>query len=48
LSSEISALKTEIDLYRAEIEVERQMHQMEEKALHAQVIKAEERWDVVV
>jgi hypothetical protein len=48
LSSKISALKTEIDLYRAEMEVERQTHQREEKALHAQVIEAEERRDAVV
>jgi hypothetical protein len=48
LSSKISALKTELDLYRAEIEVERQTHQREEKALCAQVIEAEERRDVAV
>ena len=35
LSSEVSALKTELDLCRAEMEVERQTHQKEEKALRA-------------
>jgi hypothetical protein len=48
LSSEISALKTEIDLCWVEMEVEHQTHQREEKALRAQVIKAEERRDAVV
>jgi hypothetical protein len=42
LSSEISALKMELDLCRAEIEVEHQTHQREERALLAQVIEAEE------
>jgi hypothetical protein len=32
----------ELDLCRAEMEAERQMHQREERALYAQVIKAEE------
>ena len=35
LSSEVSALKTELDLCRAEMETERQTHQGEEQALHA-------------
>ena len=35
LSSEVSALKTELDLCRAEMEIERQTHQREEHALHA-------------
>jgi hypothetical protein len=48
LFSEISALKTELDLCHAEMEAERQTHQREERALHAQVIEAEERRDVVV
>jgi hypothetical protein len=48
LSSEISALKMELDLCWAEMEVERQTHQREEKALHAQVIEVEERRDVAV
>jgi hypothetical protein len=41
-------MKTELDLCRAEMEVEHQTHQREEKALRAQVIEAEERRDVVV
>jgi hypothetical protein len=48
LSFKISALKMELDLYRAKMEVEHQTHQSEEKALHAQVIEAEERRDVAV
>jgi hypothetical protein len=48
LTSKISALKTDLDLCRAEIETERQTHQREEKALHAQVIEAEERRNVTV
>jgi hypothetical protein len=32
LSSEINALKTELDLCRAEMEAERQTHQREERA----------------
>ena len=48
MSSEVSALKTELDLCRAEMETERQTNQKEEKALHAQVVEAEERRDVAV
>jgi hypothetical protein len=48
LTSEISVLKTDLDICRAEMEIERQTHQREEKALHAQVIEAEERRNVVV
>jgi hypothetical protein len=43
LTYEISALKTDLDLYRFEMEIERQTHQREEKALCAQVIEAEEQ-----
>jgi hypothetical protein len=35
LTSEISALKMDLDLYISEMETERQTHQREEKALHA-------------
>jgi hypothetical protein len=42
LTSEISALKTDLDLYRSEMEIECQTHQREEKALRAQGIEAEE------
>ena len=45
LSSEVSTLKAELDLCRAELETERQTHQKEEKALHAQVVKAEKQRD---
>ena len=41
LSSEVSALKTELDLCRAELETERQTHQKEEKSLRARVVEAE-------
>jgi hypothetical protein len=43
LTSEINVLKMDLDLSRAEMEIERQTHQTEEKALRAQVIEAEER-----
>ena len=45
LSSEVSALKAEHDLCRAELETERQTHQKEEKALHARVVEAEKQRD---
>ena len=48
LSSEVSALKIELDLCRAEMETERETHQKEEKALRARVVEAEERRDAVV
>ena len=48
MSSEVSALKTELDLCRAEMETERQTHQGEEQALHARVVEAEERRDAAV
>jgi hypothetical protein len=48
LTSKISVLKMNLDLYPVEMEIERPTHQMEEKALRAQVIEAEERRDVVV
>jgi undecaprenyl pyrophosphate synthase len=43
LTSEISALKTDLDLYHFEMDIERQTHQWEEKALRAQVIEREEQ-----
>ena len=43
MSSELSALKTELGLYQAEMEAERQTHQKEEKALRAWVVEAEEK-----
>ena len=48
LSSEVSALKAELDLCQADIEVERQTHQEEEKALRARVVEVEERRDAAV
>ena len=48
LSSEVSALKTELDLCRAEMETERQTHQKEEQALRARVVEAEKQRDVAV
>ena len=48
LSSKVSALKAELDLCRAEMETERQMHQKEEKALRAQVVEAEKQKDAAV
>ena len=48
LSSEVSSLKAELDLYRAEMETERQTHQKEEKALHARVVETEKQRDAAV
>jgi uncharacterized membrane protein YcgQ (UPF0703/DUF1980 family) len=48
LASKISVLKMDLDLYRAEMEIERQTHQREEKALRAQVIEVEEQRNVAV
>ena len=47
LSFEVSALKTELDLCRAEMETERQMHQKEEKTLHTRVVEVEKQKDAV-
>ena len=48
LSSEVSALKAELDLCRAEMETERQTHQKKEKALRARVVEAEKQKDAAV
>ena len=48
MSSEVSALKAELDFCRAEMEIERQMHQKEEKALRARVVEVEKRRDAAV
>ena len=48
LSSKVSALKTELDLCRAEMETERQTHQREEQALRARVVEAEKRRDLAI
>ena len=47
MSSEVSTLKADLDLYRAELETEHQTHQNEEKALRAQVVEAEKQRDAV-
>ena len=48
LSSEVSSLKAELDLCRAEMETEHQTHQKEEKDLHAWVVEAEKQRDATV
>ena len=48
LSSELSALKIELDLCQAEMEAERQTHQKEEQVLHAWVVETEERRDAAI
>ena len=48
LSSEVSSLKPKLDLYRAEMETERQTRQKEEKALRARVVEVEKRRDAAV
>jgi len=48
LSSEVSALRIELDLCQAEMETERQMHQKEEKALCAQVVEVGKQRDAAV
>ena len=46
LSSEVSALKADLDLLRAEMEAERQTHEEEEKSLRARVVETEKQRDV--
>ena len=48
LSSEVSALKIELDLCRAEMETERQTHQKEEKTLRARLVEIEKQRDAAV
>jgi len=48
LSSELSALKIELDLCQAEMEAERQTHQKEEQALRARVVEAEKQRDAAI
>ena len=48
LSSEVSVLKAELDLYRAEMETECWTHQKEKKALRARVVEVEKRRDATV
>ena len=42
----MSTLKAELDLCQAKLETKRQMHQKEEKALHAWVVEVEKQRDV--
>ena len=48
LSSEVDALKADLDLLRAELETEHQMYQKEEKTLRARVVETEKQRDVAV
>ena len=48
MSSEVSALRANLDLLRAKLETERQMHQKEEKALRARVVETEKQRDATV
>ena len=48
LSSEVDVLKADLDLLRAELETERQMHQKEEKTLHARVVETKKQRDAAV
>ena len=41
LSSEVDALKADLDLLRVELETERQLHQKEENTLRARVVETE-------
>ena len=45
MSSEVSTLKAELNICRAELETERQTHQKEEKALRVWVVEAEKQRD---
>ena len=48
MSSELSALKAELDLCHAEMEAEHQTHQKEEQGLHAWVVEAEKQRDAAI
>ena len=48
LSSEVSALKADLDLLWAEMEAERQMHQDEEKSLRARAVEIEKQRDAAL
>ena len=48
LSSEVSALKADLDLLQAEMEAERQTHQEEEKSLRAWVVEIEKQRDAAL
>ena len=44
----MDALKADLDLLRAELETERQVHQKEEKTFRARVVETEKQRDAVV
>ena len=48
LSSEVSTLKANLDLLRAEMEAERRTHQDEEKSLRAQAVEIEKQRDAAL
>ena len=48
LSSKVSALKADLDLLRAEMEAERQMHQDEEKSLCARAVEIKKQRDAAL
>ena len=48
MSSKVSALKAELDLCQADMEIERQKHQEEEKALCVRVVEVEKQRDAAV
>ena len=48
LSSELSALKAELDLCQAEMEAKRKTHQKEEQGLRAWVVEAEKQRDAAI
>ena len=48
MSFEVSALKAELDLCQADMEIERQKHQEEEKALLVQVVEVEKQRNAAV
>jgi len=47
LSSEVSSLKTDLDLLWAKLETERKSNQKEEMTLHARVVEVEKQRDTV-
>ena len=48
MSSELSALKAELDLCQAEMEAEHKTHQKEEQRLRAWVVEAEKQRDAAI
>ena len=48
LSSEVSTLKANLDLLRAEMEAKRQTHQDEEKSLRARAVEIEKQRDATL